>query len=105
MILRPSYIVIIAAFQAPDEGLGWTPLHYAACANNYKIVHELLSFGNTIATPLDKHTRDPLFIAARAGSAEAAFVLLCFSGPRLLNLRDSNHWTPAQIAASKGHVQ
>ena len=81
---------------------GRSPLHWAAYKGFPDTVRLLLFADCHIARP-DKEGCTPLHWAAIRGKSEAAHILAQAGGVALLEARDAEGSTPAQLATEKGH--
>lgn len=79
---------------------GWTPLMYAACYGDSRVVRFLLKAG---ADPNHSHRKcsTPLIVATKSGDLESAIILV--ENGADVNSRDFNEWTALFYAASYGH--
>ena len=77
----------------------WTPVHYAAVANNAQMIQLLHECGGELHTTSLKEN-SPLSLAVMNDSEEAA-ALLMQKSTRLGNWRNSRNWTALHLAASK----
>ncbi|CAI9294455.1 unnamed protein product [Lactuca saligna] len=98
-----NYIVakFHADFDVPDND-GRTPLHWAAY-KGFADTIRLLLFWDAFQGKQDKEGCTPLHWAALRGNLEACVVLLHSGTKQELRVKDSAGFTPAQIAADRGH--
>jgi len=83
---------------------GWTPLHYAAFANNLEAVVALLHAGAAIdARAKNKFDNTPLQVSLLTSSREAAAVLLVSGAD--VNARQAEGVTALHEAAAAGEVE
>ncbi|KAI7732839.1 hypothetical protein M8C21_022167 [Ambrosia artemisiifolia] len=90
-----------ADFDVPDND-GRTPLHWAAYKGFTDSIR-LLLFWDAFQGKQDKEGCTPLHWAALRGNLEACVVLIHAGTKQELLVKDSAGFTPAQIAADRGH--
>ncbi|KAM0073006.1 putative protein S-acyltransferase [Helianthus debilis subsp. tardiflorus] len=90
-----------ADFDVPDND-GRTPLHWAAY-KGFADTIRLLLFWDAFQGKQDKEGCTPLHWAALRGNLEACVVLIHAGTKQELLVKDSAGFTPAQIAADRGH--
>ncbi|KAK9053429.1 hypothetical protein SSX86_030063 [Deinandra increscens subsp. villosa] len=90
-----------ADFDVPDND-GRTPLHWAAYKGFADTVR-LLLFWDAFQGKQDKEGCTPLHWAALRGNLEACVVLVHAGTKQELMVKDGAGFTPAQIAADRGH--
>ncbi|KAJ9561226.1 hypothetical protein OSB04_006386 [Centaurea solstitialis] len=90
-----------ADFDVPDND-GRTPLHWAAY-KGFADTIRLLLFWDAFQGKQDKEGCTALHWAALRGNVEACVVLLHAGTKQELTMKDSAGFTPAQIAADRGH--
>ncbi|XP_076934199.1 putative protein S-acyltransferase 23 [Bidens hawaiensis] len=90
-----------ADFDVPDND-GRTPLHWAAY-KGFADTIRLLLFWDAYQGKQDKEGCTPLHWAALRGNLEACIVLIHAGTKQELMVKDNAGFTPAQIAADRGH--
>ena len=83
-----------------DEGLGWTPLHVAACWGQVEVSRLLLQYKADIHAH-DKEGQTPLHRAAQHNQVNAARLLLEHGAD--VNARDNKRNTPLHLVSDYGY--
>ncbi|EFW99917.1 ankyrin repeat-containing protein [Grosmannia clavigera kw1407] len=84
------------------DGIGRTPLSYAAYAGNESTVHQILKIGKVDVDSEDQYGWTPLFLAARYGHQTVVKQLLD-TGKVDVDSKDRDGRTPLSWAAENGH--
>ena len=85
------------------DGVGWTPLHYAAVEGNKEVVELLITKGADVNAKDDQSGETPLHFAAFSGHKEIVELLIAKGAD--VNAKDDDGKTPLDSAIRRKHSE